>query len=91
MPSMSGMRTSMRTTSGSVSAATVSASRPELRGQGRRLRPLLIAAVLGGATGMALLLLTPTEAFERIVPWLIAGASAAILVQRPARELAFAD
>ncbi|SDF43506.1 hypothetical protein SAMN05660485_03350 [Blastococcus fimeti] len=66
---------------------SVSASRPELRGQGRRLRPLLIAAVLGGATGMALLLLTPTEAFERIVPWLIAGASAAILVQRPPREL----
>ncbi|WP_040336565.1 sulfite exporter TauE/SafE family protein [Candidatus Blastococcus massiliensis] len=67
---------------------SVSASRPELRGQGRRLRPLLVAAVLGGATGMALLLLTPTETFERIVPWLIAGASAAILVQRPPRELA---
>ncbi|MGY1754505.1 sulfite exporter TauE/SafE family protein [Blastococcus sp. SYSU D01042] len=67
---------------------SVSASRPELRGQGRRLRPLLVAAVLGGAAGMALLLLTPTEAFERIVPWLIAGASAAILVQRPPRELA---
>jgi len=67
---------------------SVSASRPELRGQGRRLRPLLIAAALGGVTGMALLLLTPTEAFERIVPWLIAGASAAILVQRPPRELA---
>ena len=67
---------------------SVSASRPELRGQGRRLRPLLIAAVLGGAAGMALLLLTPTEAFERIVPWLIATASAAILVQRPPRELA---
>jgi len=67
---------------------SVSASRPELRGQGRRLRPLLVAAVLGGATGGALLLLTPTEAFERIVPWLIAGASAAILVQRPPRELA---
>ena len=67
---------------------SVSASRPELRGQGRRLRPLLVAAVLGGAAGMALLLLTPTEAFERIVPWLIATASAAILVQRPPRELA---
>jgi hypothetical protein len=67
---------------------SVSASRPELRGQGRRLRPLVVAAALGGATGMVLLLLTPTEAFERIVPWLIAGASAAILVQRPPRELA---
>jgi uncharacterized membrane protein YfcA len=67
---------------------SVSASRQELRGQGRRLRPLLIAAVLGGVTGMVLLLLTPTAAFERIVPWLIGGASAAILVQRPPRELA---
>ncbi len=67
---------------------SVSASRPELRGQGRRLRPLLVAAVVGGATGATLLLLTPTAAFERIVPWLIAGASAAILVQRPPRELA---
>lgn len=67
---------------------SVSASRPELRGQGRRLRPLLLAAVLGGTTGAALLLLTPTEAFERIVPWLIAFASLAILVQRPPRELA---
>ena len=67
---------------------SVSASRPELRGQARRLRPLVVAAALGGATGMVLLLLTPTEAFERIVPWLIGGASAAILVQRPPRELA---
>jgi uncharacterized membrane protein YfcA len=35
-----------------------------------------------------LLLLTPSGAFERIVPFLIAGASAAILVQRSPRELA---
>lgn len=67
---------------------SVSASRPELRGQGRRLLPLAFAAVLGGTAGAALLLSTPTEAFERIVPWLIGGASLAILVQRPPRELA---
>jgi uncharacterized protein len=67
---------------------SVAASRPELKGQGRRLVPLALAAVLGGAAGAALLLLTPTEAFERIVPFLIAGAAAAILVQRPPRELA---
>jgi len=70
------------------SVGSVSASRPELRAQGRRLLPLMSAALLGGVTGAALLLLTPTEAFERIVPVLIAGASAAILVQRPPRELA---
>ena len=35
-----------------------------------------------------LLLATPSEGFEKIVPWLIGGASVAILVQRPPRELA---
>ena len=67
---------------------SVSASRPELAGQGRRLLPLVGAGVLGGAAGGALLLLTPATAFERIVPFLIAGASIAMLVQRPPRELA---
>ncbi|HEV7213150.1 MAG TPA: sulfite exporter TauE/SafE family protein [Blastococcus sp.] len=70
------------------SVGSVSASRPELRGQGRRLVPLGVAAVLGGTTGAVLLLLTPSSAFERLVPILIAAASAAILVQRPPRELA---
>ncbi|MGY1709551.1 sulfite exporter TauE/SafE family protein [Geodermatophilus sp. SYSU D00758] len=70
------------------SVGSVSASRPELTGQGRRLLPLAAAAVLGGVAGAVLLLLTPGEAFERIVPWLIAAASVAILVQRPPRDLA---
>ncbi|MCW2700210.1 MAG: hypothetical protein JWQ45_1745 [Blastococcus sp.] len=67
---------------------SVSASIPELQGQGRRMRRLAGSAVLGGASGAALLLLTPSSAFERVVPWLIAGASVAILVQRPTRDLA---
>jgi uncharacterized membrane protein YfcA len=70
------------------SVGSVSASGPELRGQGRRLLPLIATAVLGGAAGAALLLSTPSGAFERIVPFLIAAASAAILVQPPPRELA---
>ena len=70
------------------SVGSVSASRPELSGQARRLLPLAGAAVLGGTTGAALLLLTPAAAFERVVPFLIAVASATILVQRPPRELA---
>ncbi|MFW3172769.1 sulfite exporter TauE/SafE family protein [Geodermatophilus sp. CPCC 206100] len=70
------------------SVGSVSASGPELRGQGRRLLRLAAGAVLGGAAGAALLLLTPSDAFERIVPWLIAGASVALLLQRPPRELA---
>ncbi|WP_369137906.1 sulfite exporter TauE/SafE family protein [Modestobacter versicolor] len=70
------------------SIGSVSASRPELAGQRRRLVPLCVAALLGGVTGAVLLLLTPSSAFEKLVPFLIAGASAAILVQRPPRELA---
>ncbi len=67
---------------------SVSASRPELRGQGRRVLRLTVASALGGAAGAALLMLTPTSVFERVVPLLIGGASAALLVQRPPRELA---
>src|SRR4051812_18174493 len=55
------------------SVGSVSASRPELAGQGRRLRRLAVAAVLGGLAGMALLLLTPSQALERIVPRLLGG------------------
>jgi uncharacterized protein len=67
---------------------SVSASGPELRDQTRRLLRLSAGGVLGGAAGAALLLLTPSDAFERIVPWLIGAASVALLVQRPPRELA---
>ncbi|MCZ2850998.1 sulfite exporter TauE/SafE family protein [Modestobacter sp. VKM Ac-2978] len=66
----------------------VSASRPELTGQRDRLVRLGAAGLLGGVAGAVLLLLTPATAFERLVPFLIAGASVAILVQRPPRELA---
>ena len=52
------------------SVGSVSASRPELRGQGRRLLPLAVAAVLGGTAGAVLLLLTPSGAVraDRAVP-----------------------
>lgn len=62
------------------SIGSVSGSRPELRGQGPRVRRLAGAAALGGVAGGVLLLLTPAESFERIVPWLIGLASIAILV-----------
>nr|WP_239524122.1 sulfite exporter TauE/SafE family protein [Geodermatophilus normandii] len=70
-----------------TSVGSVSASRPELAGQGRRLVPLAVAGVLGGAAGAALLLVTPAEAFERLVPVLIGAAAVAILLQRPPQEL----
>jgi uncharacterized membrane protein YfcA len=67
----------------STSTGAVLGSRPELRGQAPRLRRLGVAAVLGGALGGALLLLTPDGAFERVVPVLVAGASLAVLIKRP--------
>jgi uncharacterized membrane protein YfcA len=71
-----------------LAVGSVSASRPELAGQRRRMLRQLPAGVLGGAAGAALLMLTPSEAFERIVPALIALASVAMLVSRPPTELA---
>jgi uncharacterized membrane protein YfcA len=62
---------------GAVSSSTV-----ELAGQGRRLRPMIAASLGGGAVGSVLLLITPAASFKVIVPWLIAGASAAILLPR---------
>ncbi|CAN5416148.1 sulfite exporter TauE/SafE family protein [soil metagenome] len=70
------------------SVGSVSASRPELVGQGRRLRTLAPAAVLGGIVGGGLLLLTPSGAFERIVPLLIVLASIGVLIPRPIRTSA---
>lgn len=56
-------------------------SRPEFTGQGRRIRRLGAVALVGGAIGAALLLVTPSETFEVIVPWLIGTASVVTLVQ----------
>src|SRR5476649_949981 len=60
----------------------VAGSRPELTGQRARAIRLTMAAAAGGALGGALLLLTPAAAFEKVVPWLIGGASLLILVPR---------
>lgn len=58
-------------------------SRPELQGQGRRVLRLAPLAVVGTSAGAALLLLTPAGAFNRIVPFLVAFAALALLVQPP--------
>ncbi len=57
--------------------------RPELRGQGPRLRVLGSAGLLGGSLGAVLLLVTPADAFERVVPVLIGVASLCVLIPRP--------
>lgn len=59
---------------------SVLGSRPELAGQGAALRRMLPFAVLGGVTGAVLLLSTPAEGFEKIVPLLLGFASLAIVL-----------
>jgi hypothetical protein len=61
-------------------------SRPELAGQGAWIKRIAPAAAAGGALGAALLLSTPTEGFERVVPVLLALASAAILLPGASRQ-----
>ncbi len=58
-------------------------SRPELAGQGGRVMRLGVMTLIGGAVGSALLLMTPSDTFEAIAPWLIA--IAALLLIRPPR------
>ena len=64
-----------------VTGGTIAGSQRELRGQGGRIRLLVSVSVLGGAGGAAFLLLTPAEAFEAVVPWLI-GAGSILLFMR---------
>jgi uncharacterized protein len=45
--------------------------RRELRGQGPRVRQLLVVAAIGGVLGALVLLLTPAESFRALVPWLV--------------------
>jgi uncharacterized protein len=65
-------------------------SRPELAGQGATVRRFALLTTAGGALGAGLVLLTPSSAFERIVPVLVGGASLVLLFQpwfRPVPEL----
>ncbi len=64
-------------------------SRPELAGQGRRIRQLGLATAAGGGAGAALLLLTPARGFEYVAPVLIAIGSL-IVLRRPVPEDALA-
>ncbi|MCV7369878.1 transporter [Mycolicibacterium duvalii] len=59
---------------------SIAGSRPELARQTADVKRLIPAALAGGAVGAILLLSTPAEGFERIVPVLLGFASAAILV-----------
>ena len=63
-------------------------SRPELEGQQKWIARIAPVAVLGGVAGAALLLSTPPEGFEKVVPILLGFASAAILLPRRANQQA---
>ncbi|WP_141014839.1 sulfite exporter TauE/SafE family protein [Nocardioides sambongensis] len=62
-----------------VTGGTIAGSQRELRGQGRRAVRLAGISLVGGALGAALLLHTPEEAFEVVVPWLIAFGATLLL------------
>jgi uncharacterized membrane protein YfcA len=57
-------------------------SRPELAGLGPWLKRILPVAAIGSVIGAALLLSTPAEGFERIVPFLLGAACVAIVFRR---------
>ncbi|TKJ20641.1 sulfite exporter TauE/SafE family protein [Blastococcus sp. CCUG 61487] len=59
----------------------VAGFRPEYRGQRNRILRLGLVAVLGGTTGSVLLLTTPSEAFDVVVPVLVLLASLLLAVQ----------
>ncbi len=65
-------------------AGAAMGSRPELAGQGGRIRRLGLVTALGGAAGAALLLLTPARTFEAAAPVLIGAASVLLLLQAAA-------
>jgi len=64
-----------------VTTGAVAGSRQELADQWPRALRLAAVMIVGGALGAALLLLTPSEVFEVVVPWLI-GFGALLLLFR---------
>jgi uncharacterized membrane protein YfcA len=61
--------------------------RDELAGVRRWAILFALPSLLGGALGALLLLRTSSAAFDRIVPWLVLGATALFLAQRPLLRL----
>jgi uncharacterized membrane protein YfcA len=68
-------------------AGSAAGSRPELDGQGSRIRRLGTVTALGGAAGAAILLLAPAQTFQLVVPFLIAGASVLLAIQPRVKRL----
>ncbi len=64
-----------------TAAGSISGSQPELKGQGRRVGVLVAQTFVGGLLGAAILLSMPAEAFEAVVPWLVALGSVLLLAR----------
>jgi uncharacterized membrane protein YfcA len=64
------------------SFASAWAYRRELRGARALILSLLFPTLAGGVTGAVIMRLTPERVFDAIVPWLVLGATLAILGQR---------
>jgi uncharacterized membrane protein YfcA len=61
--------------------------RPQLVGQRARMPPLILAALLGSTTGGILLLVTPSGAFDVVVPVLILVAAGLLAFQPSIKKL----
>jgi uncharacterized membrane protein YfcA len=68
--------------------STAQSGRVLLDGDRRRLIGGAVASLVGGAIGAVTLLLTPADAFEAIVPFLVALAAVALLTQPMLRRWA---
>jgi uncharacterized membrane protein YfcA len=64
-----------------TSVGATAGSQRELTGLGGRVVRLGVLTALGGATGAALLLLTPDRTFQEVAPVLVAGGSLVLLLQ----------
>lgn len=56
----------------------------ELRGARAWAVRFAVPSLVGGFVGARLLLVTPPDRFDALVPWLVLGATALFLIQRPA-------
>jgi hypothetical protein len=68
-------------------AGSTIGSGPELTGQGPRVRRFGLVTALGGATGAAILLLSPARDFELVVPVLVGAAAVLLLIQPRVKSL----
>lgn len=65
------------------SLASIWGYRGELAGAWEWAKRWAVPSVLGGLAGALLLLVTPPERFDRIVPWLVIGATVLFVAQKP--------